>query len=136
MKMVEGANNVGLRTAIIGYQSIIASLKAENARLVKERDNYRFSPQGDNHHNALKCPYCNPGMVDFEARATAAEAEREALREALAPFAEAQGHFDGHVRDDDPVPVALRNIRAHHIRRACALLPRQDDRLSGKGCGE
>ena len=31
----------------------------------------RFSPLGDNHHNALACPYCNPKQLDPEAELTA-----------------------------------------------------------------
>lgn len=58
-----------------------AVIRAEAAE--RERDRYRFSPQGDNHHNALKCPYCNPGLIDYEARAVAAEAARDAAVAAL-----------------------------------------------------
>lgn len=46
----------------------------------------------------------------------------ERLRDALEPFAKAHDHFDSYVRDDDTVPNALRNIRAHHIRRAARAL--------------
>lgn len=32
----------------------------EIARLKRELAQARFSPMGDNHHNAMLCPYCNP----------------------------------------------------------------------------
>lgn len=58
-------------------------------------------------------------------RATAAERKLEEARKALEPFAAAKGHFDGHVRDEDTVAIALRHIRAHHVRAAARALSTQ-----------
>jgi hypothetical protein len=46
----------------------------------------------------------------------------ERAKEALAPFADACGHFDGYVKDDDNVSLALQHIKARHLRAARALL--------------
>lgn len=62
----------------------LARLQAENEALRRERDEARFSPIGDNHHNALKCPYCNPGWVEQVAAREAAEAKAARLEETLA----------------------------------------------------
>jgi hypothetical protein len=56
---------------------------AELEREVKEA---KFMPLGDNHHNALKCPYCNPDQIDpkaLRATITSQSAEIERLRKAL-----------------------------------------------------
>lgn len=55
-----------------------------------------------------------------ETRASLAEAKR-----LLTPFADVGGHFDGHVKDDDIVPVAMRNIRARHVREAARFLSQE-----------
>ncbi len=36
------------------------------AELTAERDEAKFSPLGDNHHNAHRCPYCSPDIVKRE----------------------------------------------------------------------
>jgi hypothetical protein len=45
-------------------------------RAERERDEARYRPLGDNHHNALSCPYCNPDRIDPKA----AEAALAALK--------------------------------------------------------
>lgn len=52
--------------------------------LIRERDEARFRPLGDNHHNAWACPHCNPeglkpedyrrDLMHMRARAEAVEA--------------------------------------------------------------
>lgn len=42
-----------------------ASMHAEIERLRIEITDARFAPLGDNHHNALACPHCNPGRKAF-----------------------------------------------------------------------
>jgi uncharacterized protein YhaN len=58
---------------------------------------------------------------EFE-RAEAAESSLAEAKRLLKPLADAKGHFDGHVRDEDTVEIALRNIRAHHVRAAARFL--------------
>jgi hypothetical protein len=65
-------------------QAIEAYVKAEVEKA-------RFSPMGDNHHNAAKCPYCRPELAkqDQEALALRTEnaqqaEEAEALRASIA----------------------------------------------------
>ncbi|MER8967685.1 hypothetical protein NKI25_18520 [Mesorhizobium sp. M0808] len=103
----------------------IASLEAENARLARLAE----------HHSDLREQYL--------AEATASEAEREALREALAPFEELADEGNEDQLDDTKVIVhagrsIVYTLRLSDLRRARAtlraLLPRQD-RLSGKGEG-
>jgi ABC-type transporter Mla subunit MlaD len=60
--------------------------------------------------------------------------DRKALESSLAeakrllkPLADAKGHFDGHVRDEDTVEIALRNIRAHHVRAAARFLSQESN---------
>jgi hypothetical protein len=57
-----------------------AALKGLQAEVVQ------FSPTGDNHHNAWKCPYCRPEM---EKERKQAEAMREAHDKQIACAAEA-----------------------------------------------
>jgi hypothetical protein len=59
-------------------------------------------------------------------RAEAAERKLEEYRKALEPFAAAEGHFDGHVRDEDTIDIALRHIRAHHVRAAARTLSERE----------
>lgn len=54
---------------------LIDAQDARIAELEKERDEARFAPLGDNHHNAAKCPYCRPTFQDGIKRI--AELERE-----------------------------------------------------------
>lgn len=61
----------------------------------KQRDEARFSPLGDNHHNAAACPYCNPKL----------EAQREQLEQAQrnaweAGFALCRSYGDNHIHFD------------------------------------
>lgn len=39
------------------------------------------SAEWDNHHNALKCPYCNPDKIDLEGLAAHIEAMRKSIDE-------------------------------------------------------
>lgn len=45
---------------------IVADEMIEHAReLERQVAQERFRPMGDNHHNALACPYCNPKQLKF-----------------------------------------------------------------------
>lgn len=46
---------------------------------------------------------------------------------ALKPFADVCGYFDGHVKDDDDISIALRSIKARHVRTARAALAGSGD---------
>lgn len=91
----------------------LAPLLTETARSLRELQaqlrEAQFRPLGDNHHNALLCPYCNPDGIDPAAersRAEAAEAQVEGCRGALEPFAEAYSFWDearGGVHDDNEI---------------------------------
>ena len=37
---------------------------ARGKLLLEMIEEIRFAPLGDNHHNAAKCPYCNPKMSE------------------------------------------------------------------------
>ncbi|MER8540309.1 hypothetical protein NKH17_12720 [Mesorhizobium sp. M1334] len=97
----------------------IAALEAENARLVKEAE-----AEADREDKAARD--MQTVIQGLRNRATAAESDREALREALRNIAE--GNLG-----DAPWQANYEKIRDVAAR---AILPRQDDRLSGKGCGE
>lgn len=44
---------------------IVAALaEAEQRGYERGRQDFQFSPSGDNHHNAALCPYCSPATVD------------------------------------------------------------------------
>ncbi len=58
-------------------------------------------------------------------RARRLEASLAEAKLLLKPFADAKGHFDGHVKDDDTVEIALRNIRARHVRDAARFLSQE-----------
>lgn len=60
--------------AIRNDADTIATLRQKLERAEAERDRYRYAPQGDNHHNALTCPYCNPARLKFCDAALLAEA--------------------------------------------------------------
>lgn len=56
---------------------VVADMQAQIAALHTELDRWKalaFAPMGDNHHNALACPYCNPGRLRFAATGTGDEA--------------------------------------------------------------
>lgn len=68
-------NIVGSLTNALGYatggaarvrveqlQDAIARIKSLEAELAQAR----FAPAGDNHHNAVACPYCNPEGKTFK----------------------------------------------------------------------
>jgi hypothetical protein len=65
-------------------RAAVVALRDEERRALEQRINElegeRFTPLGDNHHNAAKCPYCNPEFErqaahvrTLEAKLTAAE---------------------------------------------------------------
>lgn len=62
--------------AHIAFQQ--AALEAASAR-VAELEANRWTPVGDNHHNAAMCPHCNPAYGANIARATASSAEAARL---------------------------------------------------------
>lgn len=117
-------------------------LKEENARLRHEVLDAKFSPLGDNHHNALKCPHCNPDRIDPKAlqaaltqaqsRADAAEGRVEklcavlgldqtfSLASTLEELRTAVDHlFDGHSCDHHGYEVWMqaRDKVAHYQKR-------------------
>lgn len=61
-------------------------------------------------------------IAELEAELSRSREAEKRLGEALEPFAEACGHFDSYVQDDDTVDVALRHIRARHLRAARSAL--------------
>jgi hypothetical protein len=63
--------------------------------------------------------------VHWRSRTLTAEASLAEAKRLLKPLADAKGHFDGHVRDEDTVEIALRNIRAHHVRAAARFLSQE-----------
>jgi hypothetical protein len=66
-------------------------LERKNERLTIERDEARFSPMGDNHHNAAACPYCRP-EVEAERDQSRKQVEKaELYRMALARIGEQSG---------------------------------------------
>jgi hypothetical protein len=92
-------------------------------RLTIERDEARYSPMGDNHHNAAACPYCRP---QFEAErnqalAKGAEEERERLREIVAQF-----HNDAVrsqiVREEQQEDSSVESIRVRELKEVLAAL--------------
>lgn len=42
------------------YEADRVALVAKANEALDQRDAARFRPMGDNHHNAVACPYCNP----------------------------------------------------------------------------
>lgn len=68
---------------ITAAESSLAAEKRQREEAERQRDRYRFEPQGDNHHNAIKCPYCNPDQVDWPVALAAAETQMRAKDEAL-----------------------------------------------------
>lgn len=68
------------------FQQDLRAVLADNARLARERDEARFAPMGDNHHNAAACPYCNPKLREMIDKAVqrAVKAERDAAHAARA----------------------------------------------------
>jgi DNA repair exonuclease SbcCD ATPase subunit len=75
------------------------ALKGLQAEIVQ------FSPTGDNHHNAWKCPYCRPEM---EKERKQAEAMREANAELHQELADLYGKYET-VRENFH-EVTVRNI--------------------------
>ena len=71
--------------AVWAAKLIITERDATITALREEVKRARFSPLGDNHHNALACPYCNPKQLDPEAALTAL---RQRVVEVVGPFAE------------------------------------------------
>lgn len=60
--------------ALTELRATVARLEAEKAATKAEAEKWRglvYAPTGDNHHNALLCPYCNPEGRKFEAAAPA-----------------------------------------------------------------
>jgi hypothetical protein len=49
-----------VRRDLAKYGITVRRLVATIAEVERERDEARFSPLGDNHHNAAACPYCTP----------------------------------------------------------------------------
>lgn len=59
---VSGPDDVlALCNALAAAEKALADGRAKVAAAERERDEARFRPPlGDNHHNALRCPYCTP----------------------------------------------------------------------------
>lgn len=62
-----------------------ASLREQLARVTRERDEARFMPMGDNHHNAAACPYCGDPLRAARSRIEALERILKRIDAALAP---------------------------------------------------
>ena len=80
------------------------ALERELATALKLANDNLFRPIGDNHHNALLCPYCNPDRGIQKAKE---EAERE-VQNALEMLKSAQcpvGCSDGMIINGGPDPV-------------------------------
>lgn len=81
-------------------QSLLARLaKAEAERDVAVKEvarmtAYYYSPTGDNHHNALKCPHCRPGY-DAEREADMLEGERRATAAIVAYLGNEAADYPG-----------------------------------------
>lgn len=66
-----------LREEVDSRGTRVAALREECERLRAAVAEAKFSPLGDNHHNAAACPYCNPAWSKLQA-------ERDVLRARLA----------------------------------------------------
>lgn len=92
--------NVSSDATVEGFH--INRLLATIEELQRERDAalaIRWTPTGDNHHNAWLCPHCNVGSESPQAltkRASLAEAEVSRLRDAVNDIAHSE-----------PIPTAL-----------------------------
>ncbi len=82
------------RIAALVAELATATDRAEKAE--KERDEAKFSPLGDNHHNAEKCPHCAPKRA--EALQKAADARQAEIVAWLRKDAEAAW-------DDEQIPL-------------------------------
>ncbi len=109
--------------AISAIRALLDALAAKDAALSKLND-----------ENATTFVNLSTKMLEVaverdkaEAALSEMRAELDRARNALEPFAAARGHFDGHVRDDDVVSIALRDIRAHHVFAAARALASQDE---------
>lgn len=60
---VEEAVNASPRLALEPYYQMKEAARILAERLIKYREE-QFSPLGDNHHNAAKCPYCTTQPVE------------------------------------------------------------------------
>ena len=76
----------------------IGTIRQERDEAVKDRNRAKFMPIGDNHHNALLCPYCNPNnetMTELadcakrDKRIAELEAERDQARQDVAELVKA-----------------------------------------------
>ena len=126
--MMERERQVARELGVADLLAEIAALRAEVERLTRERDEAKFSPLGDNHHNAHRCPYCSPDLVkresaqnerlrDLSSRAETAEARVAVLEGALRVFAEHQ--FGGW---DDDYLLGHGALCVGDFRRAAAAL--------------
>ena len=83
---------------------VVCNLERELAAALKLANDNLFRPIGDNHHNALLCPYCNPDRGIQKAKE---EAERD-VQNALEMLKSAQcpvGCSDGMIINGGPDPV-------------------------------
>ena len=102
-----------------GYYSRVPTEFART--LERELAEARYRPMGDNHHNALACPYCNPKREELAPAGTAAYAGM--LAELLA---EAKLDCHAHITGCDSVGLIAR------IDAALAKNPKAIDKLVSK----
>ena len=94
--MTNDADVMGMRHFKVSHEAHLSRLEAE-----------RFNPLGDNHHNAAKCPYCNP---EYE-RIARLEAQNAKLREALEKI---EDKADGYADDSED---GLRGLRFRELSK-------------------
>lgn len=66
---------------------IVNQMREAREQAERERDEAKFSPLGDNHHNAAACPHCGDLLGKAVDRAVTAEACETQLRQAIAEAA-------------------------------------------------
>jgi hypothetical protein len=95
--------------------AVVLALLARAEKAEAERDVARFAPLGDNHHNALRCPYCNPEQIDPAAERAArqcAEAERDHARKAVEMVIGDTATELGCVPDSEAILAAIAALKA------------------------
>jgi hypothetical protein len=101
------------------YADELARLRSALVEAQQERDEARYRPMGDNHHNAAACPYCGDLLGRARTRAEAAEQENARLREALVEWIDADERADGSFADaDEDLAEIAREIRAALARES------------------
>jgi regulator of replication initiation timing len=93
-----------LNDQVESLQQRIGELEAEVLKWKQQS----FRPLGDNHHNALACPYCNPGGAGLLAANETLQAENSRLRGLLERWRkDAYGFTDTAVLADTEVVLGI-----------------------------